>query len=100
VLLELSRLGTRLPVDGDLRRAGNLRVAVVTLKEALSRTPADPSFHVELRIAGEPLDIHAREGGVRVQCGAAHVPQAVPSVPYEPMIACGDGRFSQELFAQ
>ena len=74
--------------------------AAVTLKEAMSRAPDDTELHVELRIDGEPLDIHACAGRVRVRYRPATDPQAVISVPYEPMIAYGDGRIAQDAFAK
>lgn len=100
VLFELSRLGTRFPADEEPRPPGNLRLVAVTLKEALSRVPDDSELHVELRIDGEPLDIHAHQGRVRVHYRPATEPQAVISVPYEPMIAYGDGRIAPEAFGQ
>jgi len=100
VLFELSKLGTRFPADQKPRRPGNLRLAAVTLKESLSRITDDSEFHIELRIDGEPLEIHAHQGRVRVRYRPATNPQAVISVPYEPMIACGDGRITQEAFAK
>lgn len=74
------------------------RLAVVTLQQPLSRAPSDDPLHVELRIDGEPLEIRARPGDVQVRYGAASEPQAVISVPYEPMIAHADSRISQEEF--
>jgi DNA-binding HxlR family transcriptional regulator len=100
VLFELSKLGTHFPADVDTRAPGNLRLAAVTLKEALSRVPDDSETHVELRIDGESLDIHTHQGRVRVRYGAAQNPQAVISVPYEPMIAFADGRLEQEAYMQ
>ena len=100
VLFELSKLGTRFPADEEPRPPGNLRLAAVTLKEALSRVPDDSPLHVEFRIDGQPLDIQSHEGRVRVRYGSAREPQAVISVPYEPMIAYGDGRIGQEDFGQ
>lgn len=82
------------------RAPGNLRLAAVTLKEALSQVADVSELHVELRIDGEPLDIHAHQGRVRVRYRAARAPQAVISVPYEPMIAYGDGRITQVAFGQ
>ena len=55
VLFELSKLGTRFPPNENPRPPGNLRLAAVTLKEALSRVPDDSELHVELRIDGKPL---------------------------------------------
>jgi len=101
VLFELSKLGAGFPPDEDPRPPGNLRLAAVTLKEALTRAPGGKSdLHVELRIDGEPLDIHASEGGVSVHYRPATSPQAIISVPYEPMIAYGDGRIPQQAFAK
>lgn len=100
LLFELSRLGTQFPADAEPRAPGSLRLAAVTLKEALSRVPDDTELHVELRIDGQPLDIRAHPGRVRVRYRAARAPQAVISVPYEPMIAYGDGRITQEAFGQ
>jgi len=99
-LFELSKLGARFPADEDPHPPGNLRLAAVTLKEAMSRVPADSELHVELRIDGEPLDIHAHEGRVRVHYRPATELQAVILVPYEPMIAYGDGRIAQEAIGQ
>ncbi len=100
VLFELSKLGTRFAADEEPRPPGNLRLAAVFLKEAMSRVPDDAKLHVELRIGGESLDIHAHEGRVRVLYRPATEPQAVISVPYEQMIAYGDGRITQEAFGQ
>ena len=100
VLFELSKLGTRFPADDDTRPPGNVRLAAVFLKEALSRVPDDTELHVEFRIGGKPLDILAHEGRVRVLYRPATEPQAVISVPYEQMIAYGDGRIAQQAFGQ
>ncbi len=99
LLFELSRLGVKFPAEPEPRPPGNLRLAVVTLKEALSRVPDDAGFHVELRIDGTPLDIQTDGGHVRVRYGAAKEPQAVVEVPYEPMIAHADGRITSDEFA-
>ena len=100
VLFELSRFGTRLPAEAKPRAPGNLRLAAVTLKEAMSRTPDGSDLHVELRIDGKPLDIHAHNSRVQVRYRQAREPQAVISVPYEPMIAYGDGRITQDVFGE
>lgn len=100
VLFELSKLGTRFPPDENPRPPGNLRLAAVTLKQALSQAPDNFQLHVELRIDGKPLDIQALEGEVRVQYRSATEPQAVISVPYESMIAYADRRITQEAFEQ
>jgi len=100
VLFELSKLGVRFPADEDPRAPGNLRLAAVTLKESLSRTSDDSELHIELRIDGEPFDIHAHQRHVQVRYRPAREPQAVISVPYEPMIAYGDGRITQEAFGK
>ncbi len=98
VLFELSKLGTRFPVEGDKKKPGNFRLAAVTLKEAMSRTADDSDLHVELRIDGEPLDIQAQKGNVEVRYRPAREPQAVIKVPYEQMIAYADGRITQDVF--
>lgn len=98
VLFELSQLGRAFPVDPELRPPGNLRLAAVTIKEALARTPADEALHVELCIDGESLDVHAEGARVRVRYRAAEAPQAVISVPYSPMIDFGDGRIGRDVF--
>ncbi len=98
VLFELAQLGVRLPAEVDPRPPGNFRLAAVTLKETLSRVRDDSDFHVELRIDGEPLDIRAQDGRIQVRYRRATDPQAVISVPYEPMIACGDGQITQQAF--
>lgn len=100
ILFELSRLGTRFPAEAEPRAPGNLRLAAVTLKEALSRTPDDLDLHVELRIDGQSLDVHAHKSRVQVRYRAAQEPQAVISVPYEQMIAYADGRITQDVFGQ
>ncbi len=99
VLIELSILGTHFPADEDPRPPGNLRLAAVTIK-ALARIPDDSPMHVELRVDGDPLDIHTQGDRVQVRYRAATAPQAVISVPYEPMIAFGDGRITQDAFAE
>ncbi len=99
LLFELSLLGKRFPAGEDLRPPGNLRLAAVTMK-ALARVPDDAEMHVELRIDGEPLDIYTHQSRVRVRYRSATEPQAVISVPYEPMIAYADGRITQEAFGR
>lgn len=100
LLFELSKLGTRFPADENARTPGNLRLAAVTLKEALSRVADDSTFDIELRIEGEPLEIRMSQNGVQVRYRPALEPQAIISVPYEPMIAYGDGRMTKEKFAE
>ncbi len=100
LLFELSRFGTRLPADEESLAPGNLRLAAVTLKEALSRVAGDSELHVEIRIDGQPLDIQEQAGCVRVRYRSAQNPQAVISVPYEAMIAYGDGQIAPEAFTR
>ena len=68
--------------------------------KALARVLDDPEMHVELRIGGEPLDIYTHQGRVRVRYASAMEPQAVISVPYEPLVAYADGRITQVAFGQ
>lgn len=98
LLFELSQLGTYFPAEEETRPPGNLRLAAVTLKEALLRAPHESTFHIEFRINNEPFDIEVIKNTVQVSYRSATEPQAIISVPYEPMIAYADNQISIDAF--
>ena len=69
LLFELAALGAQYPAPGDLRRPGNLRTIVVTLKEALRRAVKDDNVHAELIVDGEHFAIDVEDGDVSVRYG-------------------------------
>ena len=100
VLFELARFGTGLPHPQEVRRPGNLRTVVITLREALSRvvTEAD-ELNLELHIDDEQFHLDIHGGRVHVGYGgAAHAPDAL-STSYDAMIALADGALPPDVFA-
>lgn len=100
LLYELAAFGSRLPVERDVRPAGNLRTLAVTLKVACSRvvTP-DVLLAVELRIDGEPFTLRAKDGRVDVRVGRCEAPQVVLESDYESIVAVIDGVLAPQDFA-
>ena len=99
LLFELAKFGSRFSHPEDLRQPGNLRMVVVTLKEALRRV-ADPStnLHAELVVDEESFSIRIEDGQVAVQYGAdAQAPVSI-STGYVPLIAAADGEMSPAEF--
>lgn len=100
LLFELASLGARYPAPADLRRPGNLRTVVVTLKEALRRVAEDDTVHAELIVDDEHFAIDVDDGEVSVRYEPyADAPLAV-ATQYEAMIALGDGDIAFSEFAR
>lgn len=100
VLFELARFGGRQPPDEDLKRPGNLRTVVVTLKEALRRVVApDDDVDLELTIDDEHFAIRVKDGAVEVGYGPAPDTRTAVHTDYEAMVAVTDGRMPPAEFA-
>ncbi|WP_072687102.1 winged helix-turn-helix transcriptional regulator [Rhodococcus marinonascens] len=91
LLFELATLGAQYPAPTDLRRPGNLRTIVVTLKEALRRVVRDDAVHVELIVDDEHFAIDVADGEVSVRYEPYPDAPLAIATEYEALIALGDG---------
>ena len=88
VLDALAAFGAGFAPPESARAPGNLRSAAVILRGALGRVaPRALDLRVELRLDGEPFDVHLAYGAVRVSYQRADAPEAVLELGYEPMMA-------------
>ncbi|MGK0360705.1 MAG: DNA-binding HxlR family transcriptional regulator [Bradymonadia bacterium] len=100
LLFELATYGGRFSPPEDIRRPGNLRLIVVTLKEALRRVvDHDTHVHAELVLDAESFAIRIQDGEVHVRYGSdAEAPVSIMT-GYEPLIAVCDGDMPSAEFA-
>ena len=104
VLWELARLGMAFEPDPELKRPGHLRLAAVTLQNAMRRVLDEgASVHAQLELDGEPFTISTRQGSTKqgpltVRYGAAEDPQVIARSSYEPMMAAAAGEIPLDAF--
>ena len=98
LLFELSQFGSAYPAPDEVRRPGNLRTIVVTLREALRRLGANADLHVELAIDDEFFGIDLRETPPQVRYGAEPDAPIRVATSYEPLMALADGTLAPEAF--
>lgn len=99
VLWELAQLGMRFEPDPELKRPGHLRLAAITLQNALRRVlDDDASVHAQLELDGEPFTISTAQGPVTVRYGAAESPAVIARSSYEPLMAAAAGEVPLEAF--
>ncbi len=78
LLFELAMFGSRFQPDEELRRPGNLRTIVVTLRTAIQRiSTSDVNFDAELVVDGECFALSIHDGAVDMRAGAAQSPDVV-----------------------
>ena len=100
LLFDLAMFGAEFPPDDAVKRPGNLRSIVVTLRVACQRViDSELSLNTELIVDGEPFAITVDDGVVDVRAGHASNPEATLTTSYEPMIAVADGRMSLDDFS-
>jgi len=99
MLFELAMFGAAFPPPADLRKPGNLRTMVVTLREAFRRITT-PSLSAELVVDGESFAIELEPDSVDVRYEA--FPEATLRVEsdYEQMIAMSDGLLDPPTFIE
>ena len=100
VLWELAILGLEFPPDPDLRRPAHLRLAAVTLQNALRRVaPAKLTLRAELVLDGESFSVVGEPNQpITVRYGAPESPQVVARTSYEPMMAAAGGELPLSTF--
>lgn len=99
VLWSLARLGMWMPPDPEPRRPGHLRLAAITLQNALRLVASDVADAiVELRLDGESFTILLGEGAPTVRYGAPETPDVVAATAYEPMMAAAGGEMPLSTF--
>lgn len=101
LLFELAMFGGQFKPDEELRRPGNLRLIVLSMRTALRRvvTP-DAKFIAELNVDGERLTLDVGNGSVEMRYAPPESPDIVMTTSYEPMIATADGEMPMEHFLQ
>ncbi|MDA1355970.1 MAG: helix-turn-helix domain-containing protein [Proteobacteria bacterium] len=101
LLFELAMFGGQFKPDDELRRPGNLRLIVLSMRTALRRvvTP-DIRFEAELNMDGERMTINVGDGTVEMRYAPSNSPDVVMITSYEPMIATADGEMPMEQFLQ
>lgn len=99
LLFELAMFGGRFRPDEELRRPGNLRTIVVTLRTAIQRvvTP-DLSFEAALNVDGELFTLAVRDGSVEMRYAPAKSPDVVMTTSYEPMVAAAEGEMPMDHY--
>ncbi len=102
VLFELGKFGARYPAPSDLRRPGNLRLIVVTLKEALRRAVGEEpvNLEAELVVDDEAFAISIDEGDVAVRYEPFPEAALSLSTDYEALVALIDRRLSGREFSE
>jgi DNA-binding HxlR family transcriptional regulator len=101
LLFELAMFGGRFKPDEELRRPGNLRLIVLSMRTALRRvvTP-DVRFEAELNMDGERMTLTVGDGSVEMRYAPSDSPDVVMTTSYEPMIAAADGEMPMDQFLQ
>ncbi|MEM1179725.1 MAG: helix-turn-helix domain-containing protein [Acidobacteriota bacterium] len=100
VLFELATFGASWPPPEDLRKPGNLRTVVVTMREALRRVvKKNNALDLELIVDGEHFGVAVERGHVDVSYGPRPGAPTAIRTDYEAFIAVGDGRLSATEFA-
>ncbi len=100
LLFALASYGTRFAVPNEIRRPGNLRTIVVTLKEGLRRVvDKDSNAHAELVVDDESFAIKIDGGQVNVRY--ASDPEAPLSIAtdYPSLMSVADGDMQFAEFA-
>ncbi len=99
LLFELGNYGSRFPPGEEIRRPGNLRTIVVSMKEGLRRSvPSDCNLHAELVVDDESFSVRIHDGHVNVRYEAAPDAPVSVATKYEPLIDVIDGRIAPEQF--
>ncbi len=93
VLWELARLGMLLPAEEDLKRPGHLRLAAITLQNALRRVVAPTlTLRAELVLDGESFVVDVLPGELPVvRYGVPESADVVVRSSYEPLMAAAAG---------
>jgi DNA-binding HxlR family transcriptional regulator len=99
LLWELATFGMGFPPDPDLKEPGHLRLAAITLENALRRVvPSGATMVAELRLDDEPFRIELRGGAVSVRYGAAEDAAVVAHSAYRPLMAAAGGELPLREF--
>ncbi len=100
LLFELAAFGSRQSPPANVRRPGNLRTVVVTLKEALRRVVEDETARVDLIVDDEHFSIDIKDGRVSVRYEAYPDAPTAVATNYDALVAAADRSIELSDFAK